>query len=82
MHHYVAHVYNKTYSKEIHPGETPFSRTKGFSIFSCKHLVFVQTSTAEELPETAVKTWKRPFLTELRTCQPLLIFFLFTRATI
>ena len=26
--------YNKTYSKEIHPGATPFSRTKGIKVFS------------------------------------------------
>ena len=37
----------------------------------------VQPSQAEELPETAVKAWKRRFLAELHTSQPLLFFFTF-----
>ena len=37
----------------------------------------IQPSSVEELPETEVKAWKRRFLTELRTCQPLLIIFFF-----
>ena len=35
LHITISHsVYNKTYSKEICPGVTPFSRAKGFGVFS------------------------------------------------
>ena len=30
-------VYNKSHSKEIHPGATPFPRVKRFRVFSSKH---------------------------------------------
>ena len=31
------YVYDKMYSKEIHPGVSPFSKAKGFRVFSSKH---------------------------------------------
>ena len=37
--------------KDIHPGATPFSRSKGFRVF-LKALVSMQPFPAEELPET------------------------------
>ena len=39
-------------------------------------LVSVQSSSAKELPETAIKAWKRRFMMDLRTSKPLLIYFL------
>ena len=46
------------------------------SVFQ-KALVSVQPYSAEEIPRTALKAWKRRFLTELPTSLPLLIFFPF-----
>ena len=37
-------------------------------------LVSVEPSSAEELPETIVKTWKRRFVTELWVCHCLLVW--------
>ena len=37
----------------------------------------LQPSSAEEHPETAVEAWKKRFLTELQTSQPLFIFLNF-----
>ena len=67
------YVYNKTYSKEIHTGATPFSRAKGFSV-SQYALVSILHFSVDEYPESAVEAWKRYFLSKFRTSQPLLFF--------
>ena len=36
MHHYVTLYLHQNSQKEIHPGATPFSRVKGFRMFSIK----------------------------------------------
>ena len=49
MYLYIVPNLQQNLQKEVHPGATPFSRVKGFRVFSIKPF------PAEELPETPVK---------------------------
>ena len=53
-HSTVLNVYNKIYSNEIHPGVTLF-KSKGIQSSFLYALVSIQPSSAEELPEPALR---------------------------
>ena len=63
------HVYSKTYSKEIYPGVSPFSKAKGF--------IVIAGTCAEVLPETAVKAYKILFMMKVKISATLIFFFFF-----
>ena len=54
-HLYIVPCLQQNLLKEIHPWATSFFKEKGFKVFFQEAMVSVQPSSAEELPETAVK---------------------------
>ena len=53
------YIYNKTYSKEIHPGASPFPSEGDLG----DAWVPMPLSSKDGLPKTAVMARKRPFMT-------------------
>ena len=52
-----SHLY-KTYCKEIHPGTTPFSKAKGFRVFSSNLWCLSSLPQQKSFQKLAVKAWR------------------------
>ena len=52
------YVYNKTYSKEIQPGETSFSRAKGFRAFSSNQWHLSSIPQQKSFQKQPWKAWR------------------------